>query len=494
MLTKLEVDGFKNLTNFEIELGPYTCIAGPNSVGKSNIFDAIRFLSSTADKSFNDAAASLRSDGAPGNIDDIFGPSIIGPNLMKICAEMIVPSEHVDDFNRKVVATSTFLRYELTLRLNTETSSFGLPITNIVLEEESLTYVPKGKASQKIGWLKSGSVFLESAVYNNRRTGDFIRTVKNNGDERVEIAQDGPAANGGGRSRGKPSPIPIGDRNTTQSALRAFGSYDYPTVFAAKKELAAWMILALEPSSMRAPSLLTDYDRLDARGGNIPKTVFSLMHSFGEEDFLRSLAVSTSGLVDVRKIDVDVDERRQQITLLGKIGSDPLLPAASLSDGTLRFLALCILEMDPRSSGLICMEEPENGIHPGKITEMYRLLNDLAVDPGAEISDRNPLRQVIVNTHSPSYVAQHDRNISSILMAEGGTVALPDGRRCRTVRVRAVRSRRRSGESRIALANWRSTEKRGVSLEKIENYLTLGIAGSQLAIDIVPSFDAEMDR
>ena len=43
MLTRIEVDGFKNLVEFALDFGPYTCIAGANGVGKSNIFDAIRF-------------------------------------------------------------------------------------------------------------------------------------------------------------------------------------------------------------------------------------------------------------------------------------------------------------------------------------------------------------------------------------------------------------------------------------------------------------------
>ena len=41
MLTRLEVDGFKNLVGFALDFGPYTCIAGPNGAGKSNLFDAI---------------------------------------------------------------------------------------------------------------------------------------------------------------------------------------------------------------------------------------------------------------------------------------------------------------------------------------------------------------------------------------------------------------------------------------------------------------------
>jgi len=58
MLTRLEIDGFKNLLGFSVDLGPFTCIAGPNGVGKSNLFDAIRFLSLLADHSLTEATYS----------------------------------------------------------------------------------------------------------------------------------------------------------------------------------------------------------------------------------------------------------------------------------------------------------------------------------------------------------------------------------------------------------------------------------------------------
>ena len=76
------------------------------------------------------------------------------------------------------------------------------------------------------------------------------------------------------------------------------------------------------------------------------------------------------------------------------------LPAAALSDGTLRFIALSVLQQDPSVGGLICFEEPENGIHPQRIETILELLNDIAVDPTIPVGEENPLRQVIVNTHS----------------------------------------------------------------------------------------------
>jgi hypothetical protein len=111
---------------------------------------------------------------------------------------------------------------------------------------------------------------------------------------------------------------------------------------------------------------------------------------------------------EVRKVEVDIDNRRELKTLCVVDRSGSHHAARALSDGTLRFLALAILEMDSDAHGLLCFEEPENGIHPQRIEAMLELLKDLAVDPQLEVGIDNPLRQVIVNTHSPSVVAHVD--------------------------------------------------------------------------------------
>ncbi len=61
MLTRLEIDGFKNLLGLKVDFGPFTCIAGPNGSGKSNVFDAIQFLSLLADHEIVRAAQMIRS-------------------------------------------------------------------------------------------------------------------------------------------------------------------------------------------------------------------------------------------------------------------------------------------------------------------------------------------------------------------------------------------------------------------------------------------------
>jgi predicted ATPase len=73
LLTRLEVDGFKNLVDFAVDFGPFNCIAGPNGVGKSNIFDAIQFLSRLADQTILEAALHVRGgDLGTGDIRGLF--------------------------------------------------------------------------------------------------------------------------------------------------------------------------------------------------------------------------------------------------------------------------------------------------------------------------------------------------------------------------------------------------------------------------------------
>ena len=45
MITRIEVDGFKSLRDFAMDLEPFTVMIGPNSAGKSNILEALGLLS-----------------------------------------------------------------------------------------------------------------------------------------------------------------------------------------------------------------------------------------------------------------------------------------------------------------------------------------------------------------------------------------------------------------------------------------------------------------
>jgi hypothetical protein len=113
------------------------------------------------------------------------------------------------------------------------------------------------------------------------------------------------------------------------------------------------------------------------------------------------------------------------LTLYARLSDGTEHPARSLSDGTLRFLALAIIEQTPQAGGLYCLEEPENGMHPERIPAMLKLLTDIATDTDERVDEAdNPLRQVIINTHSPTVVAEVPDD--SLIVAEKAPAQVDD--------------------------------------------------------------------
>lgn len=82
-----------------------------------------------------------------------------------------------------------------------------------------------------------------------------------------------------------------------------------------------------------------------------------------------------------------------QIFIREEALSQPI-PANRLSDGTLRYLFLLALLLDPTPPPLICIEEPEIGLHPDILPTIAELL--------IEASERT---QLIVTTHSDALVS-----------------------------------------------------------------------------------------
>jgi predicted ATPase len=85
------------------------------------------------------------------------------------------------------------------------------------------------------------------------------------------------------------------------------------------------------------------------------------------------------------------------------------LPFSSrvVSDGTLRILAFLTLLHDPKHRGLVCFEEPENGVHHSRLKAMIRRLRELVSNPFSEEADeQEPLSQMLLNSHSPVVLSE----------------------------------------------------------------------------------------
>jgi predicted ATPase len=83
------------------------------------------------------------------------------------------------------------------------------------------------------------------------------------------------------------------------------------------------------------------------------------------------------------------------------------IPATRLSDGTLRYLCLLAVLCHPNPPPLVCLEEPEIGLHPDILPTVAELL--------VEASNRT---QLIITTHSDVLVAALGSHTESVLVCE----------------------------------------------------------------------------
>lgn len=418
MLTRLKVSGFKNLVDVDVRFGPFTCIAGANGVGKSNLFDAIRFLSALADRPLIEAALSVRDEGGrTGDVRSLFHHfGKTHAHTMSFEAEMIVPAEGVDDLGQQAKASITFLRYMVKLSYRQE-DSLGLA-GSLELLEEDLVQINLGDAKENLPFPHKPA-WRKSAVH-GRRASPFISTETEGANRIIKLHQDG-------GSSGRPRSLLAA--NLPRTVLSVANAAESPTALLARREMQSWQLLQLEPSAMRKPDEFNAPDRLGTDGSHLAATLYHMARLSGprqphaqngngiEAQVYAQVANRLSELIaDVREVWIDRDERRELLTLhvTGLDGTSH--PARALSDGTLRFLALTVLELDPEASGVICLEEPENGIHPERIPAMLRLLQDIVTNVDETVGRDNPLRQVIINTHSPAVVTQVPDD--SLLVAE----------------------------------------------------------------------------
>jgi predicted ATPase len=84
-----------------------------------------------------------------------------------------------------------------------------------------------------------------------------------------------------------------------------------------------------------------------------------------------------------------------------------IIPATRLSDGTLRWLSLLAILLNPNDQILVCIEEPEMGLHPDLIPSLAQLLRDA--------SER---MQLMVTTHSDALIDALSDTPESVIVCE----------------------------------------------------------------------------
>lgn len=446
VLTRLRVSGFRNLIDADIRFGPFTCLAGPNGAGKSNLFDAIRFLSALADGTLGDAVAAVcgRHSGAA-DVRDLFhraGDRVA--DCMTFVADMVVPWRAVDDLGQETRASSTLLRYSIELGRRELRDELTRGPVAVVREE--LIHLRQRDAPHHLRFPHSASDWRRAVVGGRRSAPSFIST-EGDGEQRfVVLHLDGGSGVG---------PVRLRAVDLPRTVLSTATGAQSPTALAARRELQSWQFLQPEPAALRRPDRFGSPSRMAADGSHLAAALHRLSSNDAGEGHNRDPAPLEAisgrlgeliGGAHAPRVEVDPERDRLALSLLD--GDGTLYPASTLADGALRLLAFLVLAHDPQTRGVLCMEDPERGIHPARIPAVLDLLIGIGVDAHQPVGERNPLRQVIVSTHAPAVLQQ-----------------VPDES------VVLVRSRRGRAQFLCLPDTWRAGESRHASGDDLDAYL-----------------------
>lgn len=416
MITYIKIHGFKSFHNFEMVFTPLTVVAGVNASGKSNLFDALQLLARLAEVDLKTAFSEQR--GHPSELFTQYDEDDYATE-MEFIVEMLVNRKVKDNWGGEVDLKYTRLRYQLKIKRESNISGFE----NLYIVDERLENLKHNEDN----WVKNyiPKTVLETwrpKVVTGRRAIPYINTEDKSGIATIVVPQDG--------QQGNKKVFPA--KNASQTVLSSINTIDFKHILAAKQEMLSWKFMQLNPEDLREPTRqdMGIRDTITASGKNLAAALFRIKQD--DEYTLTAISRDLNNLLpNLTEVNVYDDKANRQFIIKVKGDDNREFSSRVLSEGTLRLLTLCVLQYDRQHTGLLCFEEPENGIHPFRIEAMARLLKELTVD----FKDTEmPLRQVIVNTHSPVLVSQlinwqDDENVSIWLSQLTTIISTIEGKR-----------------------------------------------------------------
>ena len=230
--------------------------------------------------------------------------------------------------------------------------------------------------------------------------------------------------------------------NSNKLALRSAGDYGNKPVTSALTEFVkSWKTYEFALSLVRggirtfspATTGISESPELDSYGRQLADVLWDWATNTPEDfqNVSESLAASTKREIALRTVDGD-----NQLCLLE--GYENPVPLKWASDGTLRLVAYYILPNQIKLPSLIAIEEPEQGLHPGVLSDLAKMLEQTA--------ERT---QVIITTHSSQLLdAFKPENLSSSL----GVLLLnnPPGQGTEVLNIEHIRQKREALDHWIA--------------------------------------------
>jgi predicted ATPase len=314
----------------EVLIQPFSVFLGPNGGGKSTLFDVFGFLAQCLQTNVSDALAQR------GGFHEVRSRGKTGPIAFEI--------KYRDQPN------DPLMTYELHIN-----ERDGQPI----VEREYLRY-RRGQTGQPFYFLKFENGQGEAAVGLDEAEADRQRQQV----DRPDIL-----------------------------AIKGLGQLaTYSRIANLRRFIEGWYLSYFVPDLARTLPDIGYAEHLSQRGDNLSNYTrfLSERHPAVFNQILAKLAQRIPGLESVSA--EPTADGRIMLRFKDRPFDEPFV-ARFVSDGTVKMFAYLALLNDPNPPPLLCIEEPENGLHPqllGVLVEEFRLHSEQT--------------QVFLSSHSPRLV------------------------------------------------------------------------------------------
>jgi predicted ATPase len=353
-IKELRIEGLRTLINVNLRLGPLTVLTGENGSGKSTIIEACEIMRSAADPKFLESFIKIH-----GGFD----------------AFRSYGSEYVR-LGVRIEGQGDPLDYSFQIE----------DIAGLAITEESLKIFPQDADGYDVFTRsrRSGAVFDAE-----RRQKEQLKAIPGS---KLLLTNFGFRV-----------PHPAINR-----AIRALEQIEVHLPFAVLPGWAERSIAGSTPS-MRSSPLHAPRDTLERMGLNLANVYASLKTD--SSAWNTTMDYVRLGLGDdIEEISVEKTRDGRGLELLFTYSDFPSkVPASSLSDGTLGYLAFVALFRIAPKRSLLAFDEPEVTLHPTMATRVAQLLESLAKE-----------RTILVATHSDRFLDALADPVDSVVLCALG--------------------------------------------------------------------------
>jgi len=360
MLKRFRVSNFKSLLNVEFKPVGLNLLIGPNNSGKTNLCSALRFLSRASYESLEVAAKN--AIGETWNIPNVY----VSDSTM----------EFETDCSLRFAGERLDYNYTLKIDVSRLAEIAG---ARFQIVEESLSVNGGGFTNMPLLINERGKVklFQEDLSEGGIPSRRYVE---------VEVPRDA----------------------TMLSRLYSTTANVHAVWF--KSYLDSWCYYSLNPQSMRMSTVVRGTEVLVPDGCNLSQ-VFYAIHN-------RNPRLEKKIIDAVKELESKLDfftyasPDPESVFLFMEDQNRNSFGVQSISDGTLRFMAMTYLVLTAAESKyqrLTIIEEPENGLYVGHLKPLIE-----RIDPSGENG------QFIFTTHSPYFIDLFDGNVDGLHLMKPG--------------------------------------------------------------------------